>query len=91
MMVKPPGDLRRSRILEVDNGVNVAGEVILVEKGSGAMYQSVEFKRGFGVDSLVIKTAEERSRAGTIKTLIVVKDPNDHWFPFRARPEVPKQ
>ncbi len=41
MMVEPPCDLRRSRVLEVDDGVLIAAEFALVKQRAGAMHQPV--------------------------------------------------
>ena len=40
-MIEPPGDVRRGGVLEVDDGVLVAGELALVKERAGAMDQAV--------------------------------------------------
>jgi hypothetical protein len=55
MVIEPPGNPRRSGVLEVDNRVLVAGEFALVKEGSGAMYQPVVFVGGAGRDALAVK------------------------------------
>jgi hypothetical protein len=37
-MVEPPGDLRRRRVFEVNDGVLVAGELRLIKQRPGAMH-----------------------------------------------------
>ena len=44
VMIEPPGDLGRTGVLEIDDGVLVAVELLLVEKRAGAMDQSGEFE-----------------------------------------------
>ena len=75
-MVKPPGNFGRSRILEVDYGVFVAGKVALVEESAGAMDEAVIFVAGAGGDALAVKAREERSRAGSVEAFVVIKDAN---------------
>ena len=41
MMIEPPGDPRRGRVFEIDDGVFVAGKLALVEERAGAMHQPV--------------------------------------------------
>ncbi len=40
-MIEPPGDARRGRVFEVDDGVLVAGEFALVKERAGAMDEAV--------------------------------------------------
>ena len=60
MMVEPPCDLGRGRVLEVDDGVFIAGKLALVEERAGAMHQAVIFVAGVGGDALAVETREER-------------------------------
>jgi hypothetical protein len=59
MMVEPPGDSRRGRVFEVDNGVLVAGKFALVKERAGAVHQPVVFIAGAGNDALAMKTREQ--------------------------------
>ena len=76
VVIEPPGDFGRWGILEVDDGVLVAGKVGFVEEGAGAVDEAAEFVGGVGADALMVKAAEEGGRAGTVKTLVVIEDPN---------------
>jgi hypothetical protein len=78
MVIEPPGDARRGRVLEVDDGVLIAGELALIEEGSGAMHQAVVVVGGGRRDALAVETREEGGGAGSIEALVVVEDPNLH-------------
>ena len=41
VVIEPPGDARRGRVLEVDDRVLVARELALVEERAGAVHQPV--------------------------------------------------
>ncbi len=91
VVIEPPGNAGRRGIFEVDNGVFVAGEFSLVEEGAGAVNEAVVFVIGARMDALLVEPAEERSRAGTVKTLVVIKDPDlqDGTAPATAGEETP--
>ena len=57
MMIEPPGNARRRRILEIHDGVFVAGEVIFVEERTGTMHQPLVFEFGVLANALAVKTA----------------------------------
>src|SRR5208283_5022156 len=84
VMVEPPGDARRRRILEIDNGILVAGEVVFIEERPGAMHQAHILKLSVLANALAIEAREQRGRAGTVETLVVIEDPNPHK-PFLMR------
>lgn len=82
-MIEPPGDLRRWRVLEVDDGVLIAGKFMLVEQRSSAMKQPDEFKTGVVANALAVKTREQRRGRSTVKALVVKEDPdpqNRSWL-----------
>jgi len=76
VVIEPPGDAGRGRIFEIDDGVFVAGELGLIEEGSGAMDEAVVFVVGAGMDALLVESAEKRGRACAVKTLVVVENPD---------------
>jgi hypothetical protein len=61
VMVKPPVNAGRGGVLEVDDGVFVAGKFVLVEQGAGPMHQAVVLVNGAGGDALAMEAREERS------------------------------
>ncbi len=73
VMIEPPGDLRRRRILEVDDGVLVAGKVVLVEERSGAVHQAVilvfDGRGCTGSDALAIKRVNSEAEQAPSKHL----------------------
>src|SRR5215471_15739298 len=78
MMVKPPRDTRRWRVLKINDGVFIAVEVGLVEQRAGPVYQAGELKFGVFIDDFPVKAGKQGRRGGPVKTLVVVKDPNLH-------------
>jgi hypothetical protein len=78
VMVKPPGDSRRSGVLEIDNSVFIAGEIGFVEESPGLMNQSGELKFRLGVNAFAVKTREQCGRCRTVETFSVIKDANFH-------------
>jgi len=82
VMVEPPGDLWRTGVLEIDDGIFVAVEIRLVKQRTGAMQQSGEGEVGVFANSLAIKAGEKRCRRSSIETLIVVED-----FNFQSTPQ----
>ena len=63
VMVEPPGDFRRTGVLEVDDGIFVAVEVGFVKKRSGAMQKAGEDEVGIFANPLAVETGEERGGA----------------------------
>jgi hypothetical protein len=61
VMVKPPCDTGRGGILEIDDGVFVTGELILVKERSGPVNEAMVLIGGAGSDALAMETREERS------------------------------
>jgi hypothetical protein len=59
MVVEPPGDARRGRVLEVDDGVLIAGEVGLLKERAGAVDEAVVLVERVGGDALAVEAREE--------------------------------
>jgi hypothetical protein len=76
VMVEPPGDAGRGGVLEIDDGVFVAGEFALVKERTGAMDQAVILVGCAGVDALAMEASKQRGRTGAVETFVVVKDAN---------------
>jgi len=76
VVIEPPGDARRSRVLEVDDGVLVASKLAFVEERAGAVNEAVVGVRRVGLDALAVKAREQRSRAGSIEAFVVVENAN---------------
>jgi hypothetical protein len=60
MVIEPPGDPGRCRVLEVDYGVFIAGKLAFVKERAGAMHQSVIVIAGPLGDALAMKAGEQR-------------------------------
>lgn len=80
-MVKPPDDFWRCRVLEIDDGVLIAGEVSFVEQRSGAVQKAGELKLDIAADAFAVEAGKQSSRTRAIKTAIVKKD-----FKFQTNP-----
>ena len=76
VVVEPPCDARRGRVLEVDDGVFVAGEIAFVEERSGAVHQPVILVDRVRHHALAVESREERGAASSVEALVVVEDAN---------------
>src|SRR3954453_3674126 len=81
VVIEPPCDLGRTGVFEVDDGVLVAVELLLVEQRAGSMNQSGEFEFDVAANALAIKAGKQRGRRGSVETLIMVKDANSQSIP----------
>src|SRR5579872_830429 len=84
MMIEPPGDLRRRGVFEVNDGILIAGELALVKERPGSMHKAVVLVTSTLGNALAMKPREQRRRAGPVKALVVIKDPNLQ-SPLRTR------
>ena len=76
MMIKPPGNLGRSGILEIDNGILIAIEIGFIEERACAMHQSCELEVHIRPDAFAIEAGKQRRRGCSVKTFAVKKDPD---------------
>jgi hypothetical protein len=74
-MVKPPCNLGRSGILEVDDGVLVSIKIGFIEERARAMHQSGELEVHIRPDAFAVEARKQRSRGRPVKTFAVKKDP----------------
>src|SRR5208282_5926357 len=89
VVIEPPGDFGRTGILEIDDGILVAVELLLVEKSAGAMQQAGVEKVDVAANSFPVETREQGCRARPVKTLVVIKDPHSQIsFPLPGSPGV---
>jgi hypothetical protein len=75
VMVKPPGDPGRRRILEVDDRVLVSVKILFIEQRTGAMDQAGELEIDAGTDAFAVKAGKQRRRSSAVKTFAVKEDP----------------
>src|SRR6185437_7308562 len=75
MMVKPPGNLRRSRILKVDNGIFIAVKIGFIKERACTMHQPCELEVHIRSDAFAIEAGKQRRRGCSVKTFAVKKDP----------------
>jgi len=59
VMVEPPGDVGRTAVLEVDDGILVAIELLLIEQRAGAVDQPGEFEFDVAADALAVEALEQ--------------------------------
>jgi hypothetical protein len=57
-MVEPPSDVRGTGILEIDDGIFVAVELLFVEQRAGPVHQPGEFEVDVTANALAIKPRE---------------------------------
>jgi hypothetical protein len=58
VVIEPPGDFGRRRVLKVDDGVLVARKVGLIKQGASAMNEAPKLVSGPGRNAFLMKTAE---------------------------------
>src|ERR1700733_9567095 len=76
MMIEPPRQPRRARILEINNRVLVAVENIVLEWLRRPVRHPRITKLHLRIDSLAIKSRKNRRRRRAVKTLVVEKNSN---------------
>ena len=76
VVIEPPRDVWRGRVLEIDDGILVAGELALVKKRTGAMDQAVILISGACGDALAVEAREQRGRASSVETFVVIENAN---------------
>ena len=91
-MVEPPGDFRGTGIFEINDGVFVTIEILLVKQRAGAMQQTGENELDVATNPLAIKTGKERGRRGPVKTFVVIEHPNSQTYlpPWPDQTDYPK-
>src|ERR1700731_2300297 len=85
MMVEPPCNFRRVRILEIDDGILLTVEMRFVKQRSSAMEQPGKLKVHIAADALAVEAGEERRRRRSVETLVVVEN-----FDFQSIPRLPR-
>src|SRR6266403_1561638 len=75
VMIKPPSQLRRVRVLEVHNDVLIAVEYAALPGMRCAVRHAAEMKFGGRVEAFAIKAVEERGGGSAIKAAIVKTEP----------------
>ena len=89
MMIEPPGQFVRRRILEIDDRVFIAIEHFFVEQNiARAMQQTAVINLGVWIDSLMIKTREGGRGSHAIKTVAVIKDAKFHFTKAFKKPVI---
>jgi hypothetical protein len=76
VMIKPPRDLGRAGILEIDDGVLIAVELLLVKQGARPVDKASELEFRITANALAVKAGKQCSRGRSIKALIVIENAN---------------
>jgi hypothetical protein len=75
-VIEPPGDVGRTGVLEIDDGILVAVKLFLIEKSARTMQEAGVHEVDIAADSFPVETCEQGCRASPIKTLVVIKNPH---------------
>src|SRR5579871_5975065 len=78
VMIEPPGQAIRARILEVDNGVFVAVEDPVVKELSRPVHEPFVNELDRRIHARLVDAREERRRAGSVKALVVKTNTKTH-------------
>ena len=73
VMIEPPRNFRRTRILKVHDGVFVAIELRIVKERSCAMQQAGIYKLRIAPDAFLVETGEQSRRASSVETFVVIE------------------
>ena len=74
MMIEPPRQFGRRRVLEIDNGILVTVEHSFVKKIAWSMQESAIFNVRSAIDSFVVKPAEYGRRSDAVKTMAMIEN-----------------
>src|SRR5580704_8791918 len=88
MMIKPPSQPRRTRILEIHDGILVAIKHPILKRLRSLMRHPHKMKRSVSIDPLAVKPRKNRRRTRPIKTLIVKEDLNVHFLSRTLRTSI---
>src|SRR5215470_17343500 len=80
MMIEPPRQFWRRRVLEIDNRIFIAVEHVFVEKIAGPVQQTAVVHLSLLIDSFVIKPGEGGRRSDAVKAVTVIKDAKFHFL-----------
>ena len=75
MVIEPPRDLRRVRVLEVHDHILVAVEQPALPGIRGAVRHTAEMEFGGSVEAFTVEAVEERGGGGAIEAAIVETEP----------------
>jgi hypothetical protein len=81
MMIEPPGNLGRTGVFEIDDGVFITVEMRLVEERAGAMQQAGKNEFGVVANAFAIEAGKQCGGAGPVETLVVIEN-----FDFQSIP-----
>ena len=83
MVIEPPGEPGGGGVLEVDDGVLVAGEVALKEEAVGFVDEALVGEVVDGADALAVEAGEDGGGACAVEAVVVVEDAAvQNGFPF---------
>jgi hypothetical protein len=81
MMIEPPGNFGRTGVLEVDDGVLIAIELLLVEQRPGSVDQAGEDEFGIAANAFAVETGKQRGGTSSVKTFVVIENANSQESP----------
>jgi len=81
VMVEPPGNFGRTGVFEIDDGVFVAVELILIEQSTGAVDEAGEDEIGVAPNALAVKAGKQRRGRGSVKAFVVIENSYSQEIP----------
>src|ERR1700722_467495 len=76
VVIEPPGQLRRARILEIHDGVFIAVKRSIFERMRRLVGHARVVKIGVAIYAVAIKAGENRGRRSPVKTLVMETNSN---------------
>jgi len=81
MMIKPPGNFFRARILKIHDHILIPIEIGFIEQSAGAMQKARIEEHHIITNSLAIESGKQRCRGGAIETTIMIKNFDSQKLP----------
>jgi hypothetical protein len=81
VMIEPPGNFRRTGILEIDDGILIAVEINLVKERARPMQEPGESEIHIPAYALAVEAGKERGGRGSIEAFVVIKNSDSQLIP----------
>ena len=74
MMIEPPGDFRRTGILEIDDRILIAVEVLFVKERARTMQKPGKSEIHITAYALAVEAGKKCGRRSSVETFVVIKN-----------------
>jgi hypothetical protein len=85
VMIEPPRDLGRAGIFEVDYGVFVTVELLLVKQGASSVDEASKLEFRITANALAVKAGKQCRGGSAIKALVMIENAYSQCMPQFCR------